>query len=760
MMTGFLTNASMVALLAATSAGAQIVPDTAPAPSLAAAAPAAEGIADIVVTAQRRSESLQRTALAVTVVGSDDLVRANITQPQDLTKLVPALKLSATGGAGTQVTIRGVGNFAGNPYAEPAVAINLDGVYLARSGGSNGLFYDLERVEVLKGPQGTLYGRNATAGAINLITKKPTDTFGVEGSLEGGNYNYVRGVLAVNVPLAEGVALRASGTISRRDGYLEDGYLDDRTEAARLQLLLEPSSDLTIRLSGDFAHLGGKGPNGVVSPYLVPGDPFRGSSRDGTNTLLQQVSLGITGGTNPNLLPPLLGDGFVDQRNWGFAATIDYDFGPVKLTVIPAYRRSENRYLMYNAGFPVNSAEDSKAKSIEARLASNNGSRFTWLIGGYYYDEDQAFTLVANQGVAFSVTAPKLRTKSYAAFGQGSFALSDTFRVIGGIRYTDENKTQRGTFGLAVPPAAAAGLGCLTYVAATGVCTFGLTGDLGASKVTYKAGIEYDAAARSLVYANVATGFKAGGFYGSQAPNTFAPETLTAYTIGSKNRFADNTLQVNLEAFYWDYKNQQITHVGPIRPVGFTVITENAGKARIYGAEADLVWTPTRADTLRVNVQYLDTKYTDLRYTQTTLTGPPQTVCPTTPIAGQPAVTVDCSGRRLNLSPTWTANLSYAHSFPLANGGAVDAQAGSQLQSYYFTGIEYLPGERQKAVTVSNATLTYRAPGARYTVGAFVDNIENSVVKTFSFVQPVLGVPIVVLKPPRTFGGRLTFKFD
>ena len=717
------------------------------------------GVADIVVTAQRRSENLQRTALAVTAIGSEDLVRANIAQPQDLTKIVPALKLAATGGAGTQVTIRGVGNFAGNPYAEPAVAINLDGVYLARSGGANGLFYDLERVEVLKGPQGTLYGRNATAGAINIIAKKPGRDLSVEGGLEGGNYNYYRGVLAVNVPISEEVALRASGTISRRDGYLEDGYLDDKTEAARMQLKLTPTPQLTILLSGDYAHLGGKGPNGVLSPYLVPSDPFRGASRDGNNALLQQVSLALTGGTNPNLLPPILDNGFVNQRNYGGSATIDYDFGPVRLTVIPAFRGNRNDFLMYNAGYPVSSKEKSDAYSLEARLTSDTSSPFSWLIGGYYYNESQAFTLTANQGVAYSITDPRLKTKSYAAFGQASYAVADGLRLTGGLRYTREEKSQRGSFGFLFPPATAAAVGCASYNAATGICLFGLTGDLTANKVTWKAGVEYDAGPRSLLYANVATGFKAGGFYGSQAPNTYAPETLTAYTIGSKNRFFNNRIQFNVEAFYWDYKNQQITHVGPIRPVGFTVITENAGKARLFGAEAELVWSPTADDTLRANVQYLNTKYTDLHYTQTTLTGPPATVCATTPITGQPAVTVDCSGRRLNLSPTWTLNLSYAHSFRLANGGEIEAQGGSQIQSYYFTGLEYLAGEQQDAVTVSNATLTYRAPDKKYSVGLFIDNIENSAVKTFSFVQPLLGIPVVVLKPPRTFGGRVTFNF-
>jgi len=722
------------------------------------AAPTADaGVADIVVTAQRRSENLQRTALAVSAVSGDALLRAGVVQPQDLTKVVPALKLAAIGGSGTVVTIRGVGTFPGNPYAEPGVAVNLDGVYLARSGGPNGLFYDLERVEVLKGPQGTLYGRNATAGAINIIAKKPTDSFGVEGSIEGGNYNFYRGVLAVNVPLGEGAAMRASGTISRRDGYFDDGYSDDKTEGGRLQLKLEPTSRLEILLSADYAHTGGKGPNGVLSPYLDPSHPFRGASRDGTNELFQAVSLALTGGMNPNFIPPILDDGHVNQRNWGVSATIDYDLGPAKLTIIPAYRDSKNKYLMYNAGFPVSSNERSKATSVEARLASNGSGPLTWLLGGYFFREHVDFDLDANNGVSVSNTSPDLVTKSYAAFGQLTYSLTSNLRATGGLRFTREEKSQGGSFGFVIPPEGAGA--CGAFDSATSFCTFPLNGELNASRLTYKAGLEYDAGPNSLLYANVSTGFKAGGFYGSQAPNTFRPEKLTAYTFGAKNRFFDNKLQFNLEVFYWDYKDQQITHVGPVRPIGFTVITENAGKSRLYGAEADLIWSPSARDMFHANVQYLNTKYTDLHYTQTTLAGPPATVCPTTPVAGQPEVVVNCSGNPVMLSPKWTANLSYSHRFPLANGSELEAQVGTQIQSGYWTGIEYLPGERQKASTVSNASLTYRPDGSRFTISAYIDNIEDSTVKAFAFVQPVLGMPVVILKAPRTFGGRVTFNF-
>lgn len=733
-----------------------------------AAVDSQSGLAEIVVTAQRRSENLQKTALAVSAVGGEQLQSANISQPQDLSKLVPALKLSSGGGNGTQVTIRGVGNFAGNAYSEPAVAINLDGVYLARSGGPNGLFYDLERVEVLKGPQGTLYGRNATAGAINVITRKPDDVLSAEGTFTVGNYDLVRGEAAVNVPIADGAALRVAGVVTRRDGYFSDGYSDDRSESIRAQLKLDPTDRLSILLSSDYTHVGGQGTGGVIAPYLDKDNPYRGPSKDGTNDILTGASLAISGGANPNLLPKLADDGYIDMDNWGVSATIDYDLGGARLTVIPAYRRSENNYLHYAAGFPIVTHELSKATSVEVRLGSSDETAIKWLVGGYYFDEALNFDLFANQGVAFNRTIPDLKTRSYAAFGQLTYSLTDTLRVTGGARYTSERKSQSGVNGGPLPtiptgypgtPESFYNLACAPYDAAEGVCYGGLDGVVKNTKVTWKGGLEYDAGARSLIYANVATGFKAGGFYASLAPNTFKPETLTAYTIGSKNRFLDNSLQLNFEGFYWVYKDKQITHLGPILPGGFGLITENAGKADIYGAEIELLWQPAPSDKFSANLQYLHSRYSDFSYSQSTTTGVPNTTCPTTPVTGAAAVIVDCSNRAVSLSPKWTLNANYVHSFDFDNGSSIDAQLGTQIQSSYWVGEEYLEGQYQKASMVSNASVTWRAPNDRFSIAAFVDNIEDRTIKSGSFVQPVLGSTFAILRAPRTYGLRANVKF-
>ncbi|QHD69577.1 TonB-dependent receptor [Sphingobium yanoikuyae] len=709
------------------------------------------GVGEIVVTAQRRSENLQKTALAVNVIGGNDLIRSGVSQAQDLSRLIPALKLSNGGGGGTQVTIRGIGSFNGLPFAEPGVATNLDGVYLARSGSSNGLFYDLERVEVLKGPQGTLYGRNATAGAVNIITRKPSRDFELQAGMEVGNYGKMRGDLAVNVPIEGLGALRVAGVVSRQEGFLESGYQDDDTNAVRAQISFDRGGPFTALLSADYSHLGGKGSGGVFAlseTDFVSPDPRLGPSRDGSNAILQNVSSLITGGLNPNLLPPFKEDGFVDITNWGLAATLNYDFGGIMLTALPAYRRNEAHYLHYNGGFPTSSDEYSKATSVEVRLAStDNNASLQWMLGGYYFNEDLNLGLTAFQGAAYGETRPALKTQSLAAFGQVTYALSAAFRLTGGLRYTNEKKSMSGERGFQDPPL---GVGFpVTYIP--------LIGRIDDDSVTWKAGLEIDAGSASLLYANVATGFKAGGFFSSQPPNTTKPERLTAYTIGAKNRLFDNKLQVNLEGFYWKYSDKQVSHIGPVRPVGFDLITENAGSAEVYGVEVDLVWQPTINDRFAANIQHTQSKYLEFTYSQTTLTGPPQTTCAISPLSAT-SVTVDCAGRPLPRAPKWTLNLSYLHTFEIGEA-KLDALIGTRIESRSVLGEEYLDGQYQQGYMMSNASLTWRGPEDRYSVAVYIDNIENETLKATSFVQPIVGLPVVTLEAPRTYGIRARFNF-
>ncbi len=218
---------------------------------------------EIIVTASRRETNLQKESRAVAVVSGDDIRRAAIVDPNAVQNLVPGLTI-ARNGQQLQVFIRGVGDKTINAATDPAVAINVDGIYYPKSYEGSAAFFDLERIEVLKGPQGTLYGRNASAGALNVISARPKFTLGGFGEAEYGNYNNIRATAALNVPISEAVALRVAGQIISHDGYLSDGYNDAQSQALRGSLLIQPEADTSLLLTGSYAHMGGKGDAGVI----------------------------------------------------------------------------------------------------------------------------------------------------------------------------------------------------------------------------------------------------------------------------------------------------------------------------------------------------------------------------------------------------------------------------------------------------------------------------------------------------------------
>ncbi|PXW79203.1 iron complex outermembrane receptor protein [Blastomonas natatoria] len=733
-----------------------------------------QGLGEIVVTAQRREESLQRAAVAVTAVGGEDLVNAGITETANLGRLVPSLVVQPTGGT-TSFFLRGVGTNSQNSFAENAVAFNFNGIYVGRPTAPAGVFYDLERVEVVKGPQGTLYGRNATGGAINVIPKKPVlGTFGGEGFFEYGNYDSKKSVVALNIPIGDTVALRLAGQVVDRDGYISDGYDDDKGEAFRASLLIEPSDRWSMLLVADYYNQGGKGPGAVLLPearYTVPALEDRVSISDPrARTAIRQLASGI-------FAPPFCGgagnfvnsgcvalpgtDGFLDNEFIGVSATITGDMGFGTLTVVPAYRRSDVNVLTYVPGFAGTIRDVAEQSSLEVRLASNEDQRLRYVVGLFYFGENQETENFFRQGnISTTRFTPRLSTESVAAFGQLTFDITDTLRLVAGGRYTREDKKQ------------------LTSVASGGLpgpinppLSAPFTGDLSFEKFTWKAGLEWDAGPQSLVYANVATGFKSGGFFVAQPPNnTFAPETLTAYTIGAKNRFFDNKLQLNIEAFYWDYNDQQITFVGGVRTAGGIFAqgstTVNAGKSRIYGAEFEARFAPSRNDLFSLNVQYLSGKYDSLITANFSPTGAPVTTgCRTLGsrlanpgVNGARFYDIDCSGRPTVNSPEWALNLGYERTFELTDQLNLIFGARGNIESSRFMNSNFRPEERQGSFAMADAYATLEDRGG-WNITAFINNITDEEVLARAGTRPILDFPVGTLRPPRTYGVRFGFNF-
>ncbi|KPF52574.1 UNVERIFIED_ORG: iron complex outermembrane receptor protein [Sphingomonas sp. R1F5B] len=789
-----------------------------------AAAPADNGgIGEIIVTAQRREESLQKAGLAIDAVTGNDLAQRGITSSADITKAVPSLSIPQPGGNIASIFIRGVGNITTSSYNDPAVTPSYDGVVLGRGGGVFGAaFYDLQRVEVLKGPQGILYGRNATGGAVNIIPAHPEIGRNSMGfNISAGNYNAVDADAHVNLATSANSALRVSGAYSTHDGYNRDGTDDAKRGSLRAQFLVEPSSDLSVRIGADYTHLGGRGAGGSYIGGYIPGPtgysffPANLDSSEGFNTPAANAFRAQNIGAPAfGFLSAMNQDQRQDSTYWGVNAEINWKTGIGKLTVIPAYRESSDNSFFYGPAFNVaHTVEKVKQTSLEARLSGKTGM-LDYVLGAYYFNEKIKANDEYNQEFVLPMVDYRHKTDSYAAFGQLTAHVSDRFRLIGGARYTHDKKSIDGlinnfiTFCGGPPPAlitppASFGAGCATpgnmpyypnflntgdtinwlksngWIAGNstnqpGYQVFPLVNGVGAilktynpvvdsrtySRVTWKASAEFDVTPTSLLYATAESGYRAGGLQMTESKTSYLPEFITAYTIGSKNRFFDNHVQLNLEGFLWKYRDQQITYFTVDTSGTLISSNENAGRSTIKGFDADLVVKPTRGTTLSAKVQYLDTKYNDLHlYTAS----PRDNIgCPFTytgaVAGGAPVKDFNCSGNPLLFSPKWTVNLGAEQVVPLNADVELVANVNTAWRDSQWGAFEYLDFERIPAYWTTDASLTVRAANGSLALTGFVRNIENKRRDLAPQASP-LGMAVGHFSAPRTWGLRLSGNF-
>jgi iron complex outermembrane receptor protein len=733
---------------------------------------------DIVVTAQFRRESVQKTAISIDVLSSEKLQQAGVAQATDIARLSPGLQISQ-GGSALQIYIRGAGDFSTTGYANAAVAQAYDGVFAARTQYIAGTLFDLERVEVLKGPQGTLYGRNSTGGAINVIPVEPR-LGAFEGYLSAGiqNYNGFSAEGAINIPIGDNSALRASFQGVSRDGYISDGTDDDKHQSLRLQFKTEPSTDLTLRLGLNYQHLGGRGPGavvyaptapnapGITNPQpIIPDDRWT-SINDSLNGLIARVT------TPAGIYPLDTSKTYQNITIWGVNAHLDWDLGPAKLTIIPAYQRVEMDSLAMPALYfnTINeftgAPSTSDAKTLEVRLGGAN-DKLKWVVGGYYFREDQdSFNAIRLGFASDTAFVANLSTEAYAAFGELTYSLTDALRVTGGLRYTDEKKTVDGH-----RYAIAGSNGCTTPgTGPQNSCELltsqgtNVKGNYGAAKVNFKLGAEFDAGPDSMLYASVSTGFKSGGQSNADI-DPYRPEEVTAYTLGSKNRFFGRLLQLNAELFYMDYRDRQENFNSLDRGGAQVSSLFNAGKAVAKGGSVDLTLSPTSNDQFRVAVEYVKSEYKDFTYFNYRPANPSaRTACDVTPVVGGTARTgfwsIDCRGFQLPRTPTWSGTVSYTHTFDLENGGAIEVSPDMSFSSSRWLNAELVENALADAYAIFNANLTYRAPNNKYSVQLFVRNIGNEAAYTgtqqYPFINNYHGHYIA---PPRTFGARFRVGF-
>jgi iron complex outermembrane receptor protein len=788
---------------------ALLIPATAQAQATPAAAPppADAGTGEIIVTAMKKAESSLKVPAALSVLGGGDLKTVGVNSVVDLQNLVPGLNIG-TGGFGTNISIRGVTSTDQTSKGELGIAYNVDGAFVGRGQEQGVSYFDIDRVEVLRGPQGTLYGRSSTGGAINVISKKPEiGKFEGYGKFEYGNYNAVRGEAAINIPVSSAIAIRIAGNANSRDGYLKpqgfsivdtnavpptNSYTftpgsqkaknDQSDETGRFSILIKPSDDVTFTGIATIGHQGGTGPGAATL--------------DGLNA----------GGSAQFDIPANPVPAFVDTNFQNFVGTLNVKMGGAQLDLLGSHQHFKDHTqttgtsnpLVTTTGagpspvFPGSSAftlDDYQGTfnttQMEARVSNVNPGALDYVFGANYYFEktnesdhnwNAPVSTYADTSTWQNAIDPLNATthKSYGFFAQGTYHVSPELGIVAGVRYSNDKTVRVGTF--AVPffnPALGSPFSPGSYwLDPTGQpCHYPNdcvgspnNGNESDSKVTWRLGVNYQITPRDLLFASVSTGFKAGGFNdfdpktGGTAP--YGPESLTAYEIGYKGKPLPG-LTFSSDVFYYDYAKQQFNSLVFFGPGGTPpgVLYTAIGKSHIYGWENELSYQIAPTTTLSGNFTLGHSKVDDL------LTGRLSTA--QFQYAGQP----------IDRSPEFTATGVINHNFELGNGAKIKLRGLIKYSSsYLISDLSNVVQFKQNAYTRSDASITYATAGDRVTVQAFVENIENKLQKTSgpinyagayggtngNFVPSAETIPNSVafgVNTPRFFGVRLGAKF-
>jgi len=668
-------------------------------PALAAEADTASGatLEELVVTAQKRSENIQEVPAAITAVSGTALQQRGFTQPEDLQFIVPSMQAGRLLGQ-TAITIRGVGLNQGSP----GVAIHVDGVYQPRPSMGDLAQIDIARVEVLRGPQGTLYGRNANGGVVNFVTQDPTDRF--EGYVLGSYATYDESRLqgVVNLPVND--RLRARLVLDHWDR--EDGFVKNvlpggedvdrgRSNSGRLKVAVDVLDNLTVDLSATALQTSGPtsyftlfnrptadavAKNPYLANVIVPLEPRRIASNDPIGA----------------------------ERSYGAAAaTITWKVAGLQVKSITGYQRLSDQEdrdddAINVSAFPSHRWARSNTFTQEFNVSGTVGP--VDAVVGAFYMRDNAYDKLHydfNLGI-FPLPAQSVLdfesfdyiTKSYAVFADATWRLTEKAKLIAGLRYSEDRQSdlQRNflTFG-ATPPVVTCPL---------------QQNEIQFHSTTPRLGAQYDLSSDSNLYATYSKGFKIGGFNLAGCNQTFLPEKVTSYEAGWKNRLLDGTLLLNADVFYYDYTNLQLNQV-----VGLTSLITNAAAARVQGAEFESTWRPEPHWTLNGNLSLLSAKFTNFVNTDSLA-----------PALGPQ----DVSGHYLANAPKVSANLGVTYdSDPIPWGGHIRALADVSYRSKIYFREFNNAADSQPAYTILNASLIWISPDDKYQVRLFGKNLGN-----------------------------------
>jgi len=714
----------------------------------------------ITVTAQKRVENQQTVPISVTVATAEFIQKNDIRTLEDLNGSVPGLFATNSVAYNTApISIRGIGGSTGSAafFNDAPVAAYVDGVFVSRTTIPTTNLQDIESIQVLRGPQGTLYGRNSTAGAILLTTKRATEEFEAEifgGYAEFDEFN-IGGV--ISGPLTEGLLARAVVAYSDKPGFGVNRIGGGSVNG---------SQDITARLSFSFD------PSDTVSFDLIT----EYYDREATPALIALSTLGQTDGVaNPFVFRPDL-DAVIANREYEFvvpnrsdtrtySATLlgTWELGAVTVQSVTGYRdldfvgaqdSDSTALVLFQNRAPIQSTQFSQ----ELRLESNGDGRFSWLVGGYYFTEDlgvQALVSLtrslAGLGVDANVASDQT-TDALAAFGDGTYALTDKLSVTIGWRYSFEEKDfatdrfDRTIIAGTVPGGPFAG----TYAAGEiWRDTPAFTSKQDFTDFSPRAVLDYQVSDDLFLYGSFSQGFKSGGFNTFGSTPAYGAESIDSYELGFKSELARNTVRLNAAVFYNDYTDLQIRTAVP----GLGARIVNIGVARIQGAEVELSAAITEYLTISGNIAYLDAEITAGEI----LSAPSDIGLLA---AGGPSgqVNLDVSGNKLPRSPEWQTYLNASYEKPVGPIMlGLSATYKYQDDVFYLETNQDSPVYRGEAWSEVDLRLEISDPDDKWQVAIYGQNVTDE--RRLSFAAPFGGFPAGVVSEPAKWGIETIFRF-
>jgi len=695
---------------AATGSAAQDAPATG----------AASGtLEEITVTARKREENLQDTPIAITAVSAAAIERKGYTEITDISASTPSLTLEGSAplsgnSSAALIFLRGIGQSDFTINTDPGVGVYVDGVYVARSAGSVLDLIDVERIEVLRGPQGTLFGRNTIGGAVNVVSKAPASSFGGFGSATVGSRDRRQAQFSVDLPVSEQFLTKFSGFYHKRDGYVTrlltgEKTGDDDTLAGRAQFEWRPSESSNAILVIDGTRKR-EAQSGVV-PLWIDGTAFPlaaienariigGSCAAAPNT--SRNCFGAAWETNDPYATNATRPTRSDSDIFGVGLTLNGTLRNVGVKSITGYRKLDASFSRDTDATPFNFlysdiSEDQEQFSQEIQFTGRSlGDRLKWLGGLYYFKETGFENYVSAGDVNGAQGLNHTENSNYAVFGEATFDVTPALHLTGGLRFTDETKRFRTDAKIISGVRSRIG----TIIVADNSWQ-----ERKFQETSPRVTLSYDASSDLMLYGTYSKGFKSGGFnarYSSPVPAliSFDPEFATLYEAGLKYQTPQRNLRLNLALFHTDYSDVQVDFSVP---AVLGTIAGNAAAATIDGVELEFNFLPVGALEIDGSLSYLDAQFKEV----------------------DAAVVGVKEGNRLPFTPKWSGSLSAAYPFPLGRAGVVTPRIDWSFRSAVFNTADNAPVIRQKAYSTTNASVSWDDPHKAWTVTFGVRNLTD-----------------------------------